>query len=517
MSAVALTSIAELGRAEKVRRRIVVTLCCVLALAGGVAAATLAAGGHFTATLFFAAALLPLVLWRSPRSGVVMLLVAATTIEQFRYDISGAPGLDAFTDRIPFFTSLNDGVGLSGVNINPAEMLLVAVVLVWLLTAAANGSLHVPRSRLAASLAVLLGFVLLGVGTGLSHGGDTRFLLWELRPWLYLCFTYLVASQLLDSAAAIRAVLWAFVIGCGFKAVQGVYIWWQARGIEPRPEALLAHEEAFFFGLFVMITLALWLRGVRLGRLRATATWLLPLVLLADLGNDRRNAWVIIGIDFVVLMLIAYVRLRDRRVLVRRIAAGVAVASLVYFPLYWNSGGTIAQPARTLRSLVAPTDRDRQSDAYRMLEDANLGRNIQQSMPLGNGFGVPIAYTIPIVDLSSFNPLIRYVPHDGVLYVWMRLGIGGELAFWAVVAAALFAACRISRSAEPEVFLLGAIGACAVVAWVIQADNDLGLFWFRIAFAMGAMLGAVDAASRRLQAAKAAGDLHVEDVAVDAA
>ena len=47
---------------------------------------------------------------------------------------------------------------------------------------------------------------------------------------------------------------------------------------------------------------------------------------------------------------------------------GLAVAlvvSAVYFPAYWNKTGGLAQPARALRSMVAPDPRDALSDLYR--------------------------------------------------------------------------------------------------------------------------------------------------------
>ena len=82
----------------------------------------------------------------------------------------------------------------------------------------------------------------------------------------------------LKTRRSLDALLWALVIGSGFKALQGVYIFFTyARNLRPRPEAILGHEEAFFFCLFITITAALWLYNVR-GRLRTTATALLPIV-----------------------------------------------------------------------------------------------------------------------------------------------------------------------------------------------------------------------------------------------
>jgi len=85
-------------------------------------------------------------------------------------------------------------------------------------------------------------------------------------------------------------VLWTLVVCVALKAAQGLLIFVQVRHMNPRPESVLGHEESFLFALFAFLVLAMWLWRVECGRLRATATALLPVVALADLANDRRAA-----------------------------------------------------------------------------------------------------------------------------------------------------------------------------------------------------------------------------------
>ena len=75
--------------------------------------------------------------------------------------------------------------------------------------------------------------------------------------------------------------------------------------MEPRPEAILGHEEAFFFGVFIILTCALWLYEIR-GRMRVVATCLLPFVVIADMANARRTAWLIIAVSIVTLLVISF-------------------------------------------------------------------------------------------------------------------------------------------------------------------------------------------------------------------
>ena len=299
------------------------------------------------------------------------------------------------------------------------------------------------------------------------------------------------------SRRALNAVLWTFVLGSGFKAIQGVYIFFGTRNLTPPPDAILSHEESFFFGIFAMLAISLWVYRQR-GWLRTTATALLPLVLLADLGNARRTAWLILGADLLVMVALAYVALPERRHVIRRFATVLLVVSVVYFPLEWNSTSTIAQPARAIRSAIAPNARDELSNEYRQQEDTNLAAMIARYSPFGTGFGVLIDYSVaPIVDISNVDSFIGYVPHNGVLYVWMRAGLPGELALWLFVAAAILLSIRATRARDPMVAVLGTLVACATVAWVIQGYDDMGFYFFRIAFAMGCMLGLLEAAMRR--------------------
>jgi hypothetical protein len=434
------------------------------------------------------------VVWRHPASAVIMLLGGVLLVEQFP-----VPGLPSWTDSVPLFTSLSQGASISGLYVNPVELFMGMVVVVWLMRSTALRGFGLPRSPLAAAMAVLLVLVAIAWVRGIGHGGNLTASLWELRPWLYLAIAYVLASQLLTNRRQLAAVLWTLVLVTGLKGLQGSYFLISTLGRPTRPDALLAHEEATFFGLYVALTVGLWLFGIR-GRLRAVATLLLPAVVLADLGNHRRAAFPILGAAVLLVVVVAAVRLPERRRLIAIVSALTALAGAAYIGAFWNGNGTLAQPARALRSVISPDARDQLSNQYRVLENANLGLAIKHSVPLGQGFGVPIDYSIPITDISNVDTFIRYVPHDGILYVWMRMGVPGAVAFWMVIASALIAACALTRSRHRGVALLGALAGAAVVAHVIEGYYDLGLFWFREAIVVGALLGAVEAA-RRMEAA----------------
>jgi O-antigen ligase len=147
-----------------------------------------------------------------------------------------------------------------------------------------------------------------------------------------------------------------------------------------------------------------------------------------------------------------------------------------------------------VRSSIAPQPRDASSNAYRVDEDADLGNMIKKDPILGIGFGVPIVYVdTPVQDISGGDVFIAYLPHNTLLYVWMRMGIPGELALWLLAAAAVLAGSRAARSESGEVAVLGTLVACTTVGWMVLGYTDMGFWWFRVAIAFGCLLGVLHA------------------------
>ena len=465
-------------------------VACSFAVVAGLAAGAVATSGHSTIVFAFPALLIPVAIWKRSAASVIIVLAIATLIEQQQDTLTVGPGVaGAFTQKIPLFNSITQGSG-----INPFEVLLVLILSIWVMKGALEGSLRLPHSALSRAIGVFLLVVLWGFGTGLADGGAFRWAVWEVRPFVYLGTMFWVSASLLQTKRALRAVLWTMVLGSGFKALQGVKIWIPARHLTPRPQAILAHEEAFFFGMFIFLTLGLWIFEQR-GALRTTATALLPAVLLANLANSRRTSWAILVLGLVAMIVLAYATLPHRRRMLRRLGVGLAIGSALYFPAFWNSDSTIGQPAHAVHSAVKPDPRDASSNTYRNQEDANLWFNIHRSPIVGIGFGRPIDYAKPIALVTN-DPMITYVPHNSVLYIWMRLGLVGEVAFLMMIAAAILRAVELARVRDPELALFGMLMVCAVVAYLVQGYNDMGFTWFRIALAMGVLLGATEAALR---------------------
>lgn len=437
------------------------------------------------------------VLWRYPAASPVVVLAAALSVEQFEFGGTPTPGATGpgitpsdFTDRIPLF----HGVA-RGIHVSPIDLLFLTLVGFWLAKRRTEAVAPLRRTPLSVAVGAVLVAALTGVVLGQAHGGALRTAAMEIRPYVYLGTAFLLASVFTTRRWVIRAALWAIVIATGTKAVQALYSFMHVRNHGNRPDFVVGHEEALFFAIFVLLTISLWLFDIP-GRLRTVATWLLPLVLLADLVNSRRTAWLILGSAVIVLTAVAMVALPARRRFLTRVIALVALVSMVYFPLYWNHTGALAGPARAVHSAVAPNPRDESSDLYRQQENANLKLNIREGGVLGKGFGVPIDYALPIADISSIDPLIVYVPHNGVLYIVMRMGLLGTIAFWSLIGAAIISGCRLVRSRDRELALVGMLTTCAVFGYTLEGYNDQGFFLYRVAIVIGCLLGLTEAARR---------------------
>ncbi len=472
-------------------------LSVLIGLASGMAGSAGLAGALFA---LLAIALI-LALWKRPELSPIVVLVAALTVEQFPFT-TGQPGTTTmapptpsdYTDRLPLFHGLGGGL-----HVSPADLLLLALLTIWVLKRETTATTSVPRSAVTYAVAAVALAAFVGLAVGQAHGGELRTALTEVRPYMYLAIAYLVATVFTTRLSVLHTAMWAIVLGSGFKAAQALHSFLSVRNQIPRPDFIVGHEEALFFSLFILLTACLWIFRVP-GPLRTTATALLPLVLVADLVNSRRAAWLILGGELIALSIVTMVAVPTRRRFMGKVLALLVVVSAVYFPAYWNNTGALAGPARAVKSAVAPSTRDESSDLYRIQENENLKFNIREGGPIGRGFGVPIDYIQgSITDISAIDPMIRFVPHNGVLYILMRMGLFGGIAFWSLLAAGIITGCRLVRSRQREVAVFGTVLACALVGYALEGYNDQGFFMYRIAFVVGTLLGLGEAA-RRLDA-----------------
>jgi hypothetical protein len=188
------------------------------------------------------------------------------------------------------------------------------------------------------------------------------------------------------------------------------------------------------------------------------------------------------------------------------IAPVVALIGAAYIGVFWSSHTSIGEPARAIRSVFDSSSlsaRDKASDDYRKAENADSWWNIRSSPLFGIGFGIAYAKPIPLVDSSSYWPFFPFTPHNTVLWVWMKAGIGACLFLWLAIGLAVARWLNESKATNDVLLLVTVYSFGAFVAMVVLFSYvDLGLTSTRLQLVWGCSLGLISVI-RRLSAQNA--------------
>lgn len=415
-------------------------------------------------------------LWQRPVVIVFLLFFSTTAIELFE-----VPFPDAFTEYIPIWRNLST-IGIAPIPVNPAELLMIAGVGIWLLRGLFERTLRLEESPLLRHYALYLGMVVFALVHGVAVGGNVTIALWEVRAPMYAGITLFLALNLIRTKQQLNVLSWLIIVGTGFKSVQGTWrylVTYGRRYDGMLRNSLLEHDEAFFFpAYYIFVLLLLLFDGSR--RQKQVALLLLPCVMLADLANKRRASTANLVICLLVLMVILFKILVQHRWRIVQIAALGAVLVAAYLGIFWNSNAAIAQPARAIRSNFEPDERDESSDYYRDLENEGLMIAIRNHLVLGQGYGLEMPLVPGMADLRELAPFMLYMPHNSILWVWWRTGTIGFVLFWAMIGSAIIQNCLLARtSTDPAIRRWSVFAVALVVMHLLMAWLDVGLFSYR--------------------------------------
>jgi O-antigen ligase len=441
---------------------------------------------------------IPVLFWRFPRACLYTIFGAACMVEAFPLSQP-----DSLTDRLPIFWNVNTiaqtyaHVDFHGVPLNLMEIMLLIAGFFSLVQAIYLRRFKLRVGALAGPILVYTAFVLMGWLNGLATGGDSNFALLEIRPPLYFTVAYLMAANFAQDETCRRTMLRLVVVCVGIKGILYTYrLYTVMHGTIP-DQGVGSHEEVFFFNAFFMLQLLLGLAGAY-PRLRYWMGLLFWPVLTAHLACNRRAAVAALLITLPVLLTLAFAALPQRRRLIGTVSVIMALLFSVYYPLYRNKTGMWAQPAQAIKSSFEPNARDASSDAYRDGEDQNLMATIKAAPIQGWGFGKRM---VIVVDLSYAANLWQFwdkLPHNTLLWIWMRTGTFGFFAFWLMFAAILIYGCHTVREAEnPESQVMALFAASVLVLWVIFGLLDMGFSQARSVLFSGFAVGLLVCIPRR--------------------
>ncbi len=301
--------------------------------------------------------------------------------------------------------------------------------------------------------------IVAGEVSGILSGGDFKISLWEIRPLMYLVALYILTVNTVKEAAQTRAILWLTIVCVGVRCAEGIWRYSQIPAdARATVSTVLEHEDSLFlvipFALLLVVFLwRRWLPGPMLLGLAA----LIPVAFYVIIINHRRAAFLCIFLTIASCLPLIWVTLNSKQQRGRFVYAltAAALAGMIYLGAFWNSSSGVAAPAQAVRSMIQPDERDYQSNLYRDQENINLRYTISFSPYTGIGFGKPMQLITPMVDLEAGWALQLYMPHNNMLWLWMRMGIVGFVTFWVLAGSAILLIATCLRLGLERWRLLG--------------------------------------------------------------
>jgi hypothetical protein len=388
-----------------------------------------------------------------------------------------------------FQYGLQATLGLNGVIVSPLEMLLLFSLLVWWLRGIVTRKLDYRAGALGWPVALFFLAILFGLVRGIViGGGDAYIAFWEARSLVYFGVCYLLGANLVRTRGDLKGLLFVHLLAGGGFAILGAY-----RDLALVRTGLLGVPQEFVFSHEVVIFLSAVILQALIHRVVGAPIWVQLVAPLLGavafytlLASQRRAGYIALFVGFA---LIALVWLFTNRKAVFLIVVPAALAIAVYLPVFWNASGLLGQPARAVRSISAPDERDASSNAYREMEKINVRETIRSDPFWGVGFGRPFTFYLPLPDLS-FWPFWRYQPHHNVLWVWLKTGAVGFSFFWMMMMGGIaLAAHRARRLTEPTQRAFALLALAILGVSLVYCYVDLGLTNNRVTMYLGTVLG----------------------------
>ena len=349
----------------------------------------------------------------------------------------------------------------------------------------APGWLTLPLALLALALAG-------GVVTGYARGAGPVDILYAGR---YVAYVIVVPILVVNLVRTRREVVSALAFGAALaigKAVLGLLTVGTGRGRVVEGATITFYEPVANWVMLVCLlgVLAALLHGLR-DRLPLWALLGAPVMFASLALSLRRSFWIglVLGVGLVLVLATSP--------LARRLLAPAVIVCLAAGWALWSLGfqadGRLATRAETLKPSRIEASAQ---DLYRFAEQANVLAEIGAHPIAGLGLAVPWSSRARPLPIEHENG--RQYVHTVGLWYWLRLGVLGFVAYFALMAAAIGMAWRVWRD-DPDPLVRAAAlgGACGLAA--LAAIETTGSFTGvepRFTLVLAAMLGLIAAAYR---------------------
>ena len=441
-------------------------------------------------------------------AGVMVLLGVLATVAAFRHPVAGLVGMMFLSIQILALEYL-PGIRLSIGTINLVDLSLLLMVGYVAISGWVRGDwmTWVGRSALSIPMAVFVGFVILSLPIGISNGnppvyvvGESRNVFWYL---LFLVALYVVRTRthfdrLLGAMFIMACIVALLMISSAFLG-RSAYLAYKNFALGP----LILFLELTDTGIVQRVTfggeLLVMVAAVCCGcyaihndniwrRLWLTASSVMFTVALIVTG--RRVYWIAVPLGFLLAFASSrnYLRLNKSLMSLFMLISLLGLGGLVFTQTYESeAGGDIitATTARlsSLMSLSAFADPE-DTMAWRWRESQLAWRVISTAPLQGIGIGGLFGFwrQFPGPWGSEYAPQ-TYV-HNGYLWLWLKLGLGGLLAFvWVSVTFIVRIHSLLTRALTPETsgLLAGLLGSYVSILVVTFTDARFSSFsWISV-------------------------------------
>jgi hypothetical protein len=374
------------------------------------------------------------------------------------------------------FSSAESILYLNGaIPMSPFEVLLLLTTGAFFLRLVIDRSApRFVRGRLFNPMMLFAGFLFAGFAFGLVTGGDRYTAIWEFRPLLYLPLLYVLITNLLTTRRHYFLLAGTIVVALVGQGILGSRLMFSLTPAQRElVESPIDHSSAVQLGALLMAAIAAYLlprvpratrRLLLLSAIPVTTLWLIA---------QRRAAVIGVAVCIIFLFIILG-KLSPKRL--RVVGPIFLVLAVGYLGAFWGSTGLVGFPAQAVKSVIAPSqvsDKDQSSDLYRVVENYDLSVTIHAKPLTGLGFGQKFYRPIPLPDISFF-PFYEYIPHNSILWIWVKTGVGGFIAMLYLMASALRQGVRaVLRVPTGRDAVLCFAAAGYVVMYVVFAYVDI--------------------------------------------
>lgn len=374
---------------------------------------------------------------------------------------------------------------------SPLEVYILLVLISWLGRSAIFHDIKIYKGKLFWPTLVFLVFVIGGLVYGISTGGNTNIALWESRALFYLVAMILMASNLITERQHLQNLVGFILAALLIEGMVGNYYFFiKLGGSLAGVEAITEHSAAIHMNLVFIFAMAVWVyKGSTVKRI------VLPLlafiIMIPYLATQRRAAFITL---FLAILFLGLVFLRENRRAFFIVVPPLAILGLGYLLAFWNATSTIGLPAQAIKSVISQSSAnaaDYSSNLYRMVENVNLHFTIQQVPFTGVGFGKQFYVIIPMADISFFA-WWQYLPHNAILWVWLKMGVFGFIAtLFLIGLSIMFGAQALRRLPNHDLSAIAFIATLYIVMHFTYTYVDIA--WdIQSMVLMGAMMGIVN-------------------------